>query len=64
MGKVQTWSMNKKEGTIENVYVPDIKNARMLAFDWLGQCLYWAGKANTVRESCSLKNKNKKLKSV
>lgn len=40
--------MNKKEGTTENSYVPDIKNARMLAFDWLGQCLYWAGKANTV----------------
>lgn len=48
MGKVQTWSMNKKEGTTENSYVPDIKNARMLAFDWLGQCLYWAGKANTI----------------
>ncbi|XP_015714246.1 proto-oncogene tyrosine-protein kinase ROS isoform X2 [Coturnix japonica] len=48
MGKVQTWSMNKKEDTTENVYLPDIKNARMLAFDWLGQCLYWVGKANTI----------------
>ncbi|NXC43638.1 ROS1 kinase, partial [Penelope pileata] len=48
MGKVQTWSMNKREDTNENVYVSDIRNARMLAFDWLGQYLYWAGKANTI----------------
>ncbi|OXB76494.1 UNVERIFIED_CONTAM: hypothetical protein H355_014538 [Colinus virginianus] len=48
MGKVETWSLNKKEGTVENTYIPDIKNARMLAYDWLGQCLYWAGKANTI----------------
>ncbi|XP_074718456.1 proto-oncogene tyrosine-protein kinase ROS [Strix uralensis] len=48
MGKVQTWSLNKREGIPENTYVSDIRNARMLAFDWLGQCLYWAGKANTI----------------
>ncbi|XP_010003164.1 PREDICTED: proto-oncogene tyrosine-protein kinase ROS [Chaetura pelagica] len=48
MGKVQTWSLNKKEGNTENTYVSDIRNARILAFDWLGQCLYWAGKANTI----------------
>ncbi|XP_075353451.1 proto-oncogene tyrosine-protein kinase ROS [Mycteria americana] len=48
MGEVQTWSLNKREGTIENTYVSDIRNARMLAFDWLGQYLYWAGKANTI----------------
>ncbi|NWX24129.1 ROS1 kinase, partial [Aegotheles bennettii] len=48
MGEVQTWSLNKKEGTTENTFVSDIRNARMLAFDWLGQCLYWAGKANTI----------------
>lgn len=48
MGKVQTWSLNKREDTTENIYISDIRNARMLAFDWLGQCLYWAGKANTV----------------
>ncbi|KAM9240253.1 proto-oncogene tyrosine-protein kinase ROS [Leptosomus discolor] len=48
MGKVQTWSLNKREDTTENTYVSDIRNARMLAFDWLGQCLYWAGKANTI----------------
>uniref|UniRef100_A0A8C3BPL6 Tyrosine-protein kinase receptor n=1 Tax=Cairina moschata TaxID=8855 RepID=A0A8C3BPL6_CAIMO len=44
MGKVQTWSLNKRESTSENPYISDIRNARMLAFDWLGQCLYWAGK--------------------
>lgn len=48
MGEVQTCSLNKREGATENTYVSDIRNARMLAFDWLGQCLYWAGKANTV----------------
>ncbi|KAM6138202.1 proto-oncogene tyrosine-protein kinase ROS [Phoenicopterus ruber ruber] len=48
MGEVQTWSLKKREGTMENTYVSDIRNARMLAFDWLGQCLYWAGKANTI----------------
>ncbi|XP_063185801.1 proto-oncogene tyrosine-protein kinase ROS isoform X1 [Chroicocephalus ridibundus] len=48
MGEVQTWSLNKREGTTENTYVSGIRNARMLAFDWLGQCLYWAGKANTI----------------
>uniref|UniRef100_A0A8B9VWF5 Tyrosine-protein kinase receptor n=1 Tax=Anas zonorhyncha TaxID=75864 RepID=A0A8B9VWF5_9AVES len=44
MGKVQAWSLNKRESTAENPYISDIRNARMLAFDWLGQCLYWAGK--------------------
>ncbi|NXK04370.1 ROS1 kinase, partial [Herpetotheres cachinnans] len=48
MGEVQTWSLNKREGTTENTYISDVRNARMLAFDWLGQCLYWAGKANTI----------------
>ncbi|XP_014819892.1 PREDICTED: proto-oncogene tyrosine-protein kinase ROS [Calidris pugnax] len=48
MGEVQTWSLNKREVTTENTYVSDIRNARILAFDWLGQCLYWAGKANTI----------------
>ncbi|XP_040409330.1 proto-oncogene tyrosine-protein kinase ROS [Cygnus olor] len=48
MGKVQTWSLNKRESTTENPHISDIRNARMLAFDWLGQCLYWAGKANTI----------------
>uniref|UniRef100_A0A8C0V2A0 Tyrosine-protein kinase receptor n=1 Tax=Cyanistes caeruleus TaxID=156563 RepID=A0A8C0V2A0_CYACU len=44
MGEVQTWTLNKRKGTTENTYVSDVRNARMLAFDWLGQCLYWAGK--------------------
>uniref|UniRef100_A0A8C0ZF63 Tyrosine-protein kinase receptor n=1 Tax=Cyanistes caeruleus TaxID=156563 RepID=A0A8C0ZF63_CYACU len=48
MGEVQTWTLNKRKGTTENTYVSDVRNARMLAFDWLGQCLYWAGKANTI----------------
>ncbi|KAF4796561.1 hypothetical protein TURU_082759 [Turdus rufiventris] len=48
MGEVQTWTLNKGKGTTENTYVSDVRNARMLAFDWLGQCLYWAGKANTI----------------
>ncbi|OPJ73139.1 proto-oncogene tyrosine-protein kinase ROS [Patagioenas fasciata monilis] len=48
MGKVQTWSLSKREGTTENTYISDIRNARVLAFDWLGQCLYWTGKANTI----------------
>ncbi|NXC72157.1 ROS1 kinase, partial [Anhinga anhinga] len=48
MGQVQTWSLNRREDTTENTYVSDVRNARMLAFDWLGQCLYWAGKANTI----------------
>ncbi|XP_064364986.1 proto-oncogene tyrosine-protein kinase ROS isoform X3 [Dromaius novaehollandiae] len=48
MGEVLTWSLNRREGTTENTYVSDIRNARQLAFDWLGQCLYWAGKANTI----------------
>ncbi|NXE10719.1 ROS1 kinase, partial [Lophotis ruficrista] len=48
MGEVQTWSLNKRECTTENTYLSDIRNARVLAFDWLGQCLYWAGKANTI----------------
>ncbi|XP_041873234.1 proto-oncogene tyrosine-protein kinase ROS [Corvus kubaryi] len=48
LGEVQTWTLNKRKGTTENTCVSDIRNARMLAFDWLGQCLYWAGKANTI----------------
>ncbi|KFO11050.1 Proto-oncogene tyrosine-protein kinase ROS, partial [Balearica regulorum gibbericeps] len=48
MGEVQTWLLNEREGTTENTYVSDVRNARVLAFDWLGQCLYWAGKANTI----------------
>ncbi|XP_009680007.2 proto-oncogene tyrosine-protein kinase ROS isoform X4 [Struthio camelus] len=48
MGEVLTSSLNRREGTTENNYVSDIRNARLLAFDWLGQCLYWAGKANTI----------------
>ncbi|NXU48486.1 ROS1 kinase, partial [Turnix velox] len=48
MGEIQSWSLNKREATTENTHVSDIRNARKLAFDWLGQCLYWAGKANMV----------------
>ncbi|NXM66645.1 ROS1 kinase, partial [Serilophus lunatus] len=48
VGEVQTWSLNKRKGTSENTFVSDVRNARMLAVDWLGQCLYWAGKANTI----------------
>ncbi|NXX41808.1 ROS1 kinase, partial [Tricholaema leucomelas] len=48
MGEVQSWSLNKKEGTMENPSVPDVRNARSLAFDWLGWCLYWASKSNTI----------------
>ncbi|NWR30243.1 ROS1 kinase, partial [Tachuris rubrigastra] len=48
MGEVQTWSLNKRKGTTDNTYVPGVRDARMLAFDWLGKCLYWAGKANTI----------------
>ncbi|KAF2987188.1 hypothetical protein EK904_012124, partial [Melospiza melodia maxima] len=48
MGQVQTWTLNKRKGTNGNTYVSDVRHARMLAFDWLGQCLYWAGKANTI----------------
>ncbi|NXR03151.1 ROS1 kinase, partial [Sagittarius serpentarius] len=48
MGEVQTWSLSRREGTTENIYVSDVSNARMLAFDWLGQCLYWAGKTNMI----------------
>ncbi|NXX83464.1 ROS1 kinase, partial [Urocolius indicus] len=48
MGEIQTWSWKETEGTSENTYVSDIRNAKILAFDWLGQCLYWAGKANTI----------------
>ncbi|NXF04409.1 ROS1 kinase, partial [Smithornis capensis] len=48
MGEVQIWSLNKRKGTTENTYVSDVRNAKMLAFDWLGQRLYWAGKANTI----------------
>ncbi|XP_053919711.1 proto-oncogene tyrosine-protein kinase ROS isoform X1 [Cuculus canorus] len=48
MGEVQTWSLNKREGTTENTYISGIRNARVLAFDWLGQFFYWAGKANTI----------------
>ncbi|NWS71263.1 ROS1 kinase, partial [Crotophaga sulcirostris] len=48
MGEVQMWSLSKREGTTENTYVSHIRNARVLAFDWLGQFLYWAGKANTI----------------
>lgn len=61
MGEVQTWSLNKRQGTTEKTYISDIRNARMLAFDWLSQCLYWAGKANTVSIVALLKRK-KKLK--
>ncbi|NXP70849.1 ROS1 kinase, partial [Ramphastos sulfuratus] len=48
MGEAQSWSWNKKEGTMENTYVPDVRNARTLALDWLGWCLYWASKSNTI----------------
>lgn len=57
MGEVQTWTLNKGKGTTESTYVSDVRNARMLAFDWLGQCLYWAGKANTVGIAAFLKRK-------
>lgn len=57
MGEVQAWTLNKRKGTTENTYVSDVRNARMLAFDWLGQCLYWAGKANTVGIAAFLKRK-------
>uniref|UniRef100_A0A8C6JN91 Tyrosine-protein kinase receptor n=1 Tax=Melopsittacus undulatus TaxID=13146 RepID=A0A8C6JN91_MELUD len=56
MGEVQTWSLNKREATTRNTYVSDIRNARMLAFDWLGQCLYWAGKANTIYRKSLLRD--------
>ncbi|XP_061846106.1 proto-oncogene tyrosine-protein kinase ROS [Colius striatus] len=48
MGKVQTWSWRETEDISENSYVSGIRNARILALDWLGQCLYWAGTANTI----------------
>lgn len=57
MGQVQTWTLNKRKGTNENTYVSDVRNARMLAFDWLGQCLYWAGKANMVGIAAFFKRK-------
>lgn len=57
MGEVQIWTLNKRKGINENTYVSDVRNARMLAFDWLGQCLYWAGKANTVGIASFLKRK-------
>lgn len=57
MGEVQTWTLNKRKDTTENTYVSDVRNARMLALDWLGQCLYWAGKANTVGRAAFLKRK-------
>ncbi|XP_061222174.1 proto-oncogene tyrosine-protein kinase ROS isoform X2 [Neopsephotus bourkii] len=56
MGEVQTWSLNKREATTRNTYVSDIRNARILAFDWLGQCLYWAGKANTIYRKSLLRD--------
>ncbi|NXG50631.1 ROS1 kinase, partial [Psilopogon haemacephalus] len=48
MGQVQSWSFNNKERSTESTYVPDVRNARILAFDWLGRCLYWASKSNTI----------------
>ncbi|KAM6126888.1 LOW QUALITY PROTEIN: proto-oncogene tyrosine-protein kinase ROS [Pterocles gutturalis] len=48
MEEVQTWSLNQGKGTTENTYLSDIRNARVLAFDWLGHCLYWAGTANLI----------------
>uniref|UniRef100_A0A672TNW2 Tyrosine-protein kinase receptor n=1 Tax=Strigops habroptila TaxID=2489341 RepID=A0A672TNW2_STRHB len=56
MEEVQTWSLNKREATTSNTYVSDVRNARMLAFDWLGQCLYWAGKANTIYRKSLLRD--------
>lgn len=64
MGEVQTWSLNKREDTTENIYISDVRNARMLAFDWLGRCLYWAGKANTVGIVALLERKKITLKST
>lgn len=63
MGEVQTWTLNKRKGTTENTYVSDVRNARMLAFDWLGRCLYWAGKANTVG-TAALPKRKKSCKST
>ncbi|XP_006026224.1 proto-oncogene tyrosine-protein kinase ROS isoform X2 [Alligator sinensis] len=48
IGEVHMWSLSRRAPAIVNSPLSDIKKARILAFDWLGQCLYWAGKANTI----------------
>lgn len=68
MGEVQTWSLNKRGGVPLRVLtylriLTYVRNARMLAFDWLGQCLYGDGKANMVG-IVALLRKKKNLKST
>ncbi|EMP38631.1 Proto-oncogene tyrosine-protein kinase ROS [Chelonia mydas] len=47
-GEVHMWSLSRRAGAIVKFHISDIRKARILAFDWLGQYLYWAGKANTI----------------
>ncbi|CAM2111842.1 proto-oncogene tyrosine-protein kinase ROS [Caretta caretta] len=47
-GEVHMWSLTRRAGAIVKFHISDIRKARILAFDWLGQYLYWAGKANTI----------------
>uniref|UniRef100_K7FQ85 Tyrosine-protein kinase receptor n=1 Tax=Pelodiscus sinensis TaxID=13735 RepID=K7FQ85_PELSI len=47
-GEVHMWSLSRTTGAIEMSHISDIRKARIVAFDWLGQYLYWAGKANMI----------------
>ncbi|OCT80310.1 proto-oncogene tyrosine-protein kinase ROS-like [Xenopus laevis] len=44
-GHVDIWEMNSSNSAIN---IPDIKRAGPLAFDWIGQSIYWADQFNTM----------------
>uniref|UniRef100_A0A8C8SKB0 Tyrosine-protein kinase receptor n=1 Tax=Pelusios castaneus TaxID=367368 RepID=A0A8C8SKB0_9SAUR len=43
-GDVHMWSLTRRVGAIDKSQISDIRKARIVAFDWLGHYLYWAGK--------------------
>lgn len=46
-GDVYVWLLNGTDIS-ENYHISNIAGAGALAFDWLGQFLYWAGKTYVV----------------
>ncbi|XP_072621568.1 proto-oncogene tyrosine-protein kinase ROS isoform X2 [Vulpes vulpes] len=52
-GDVYMWLLNGTDIS-ENYHIPNISGAGALAFDWLGQFLYWAGKTYVIQRQSLL----------
>uniref|UniRef100_A0A8C0RK70 Tyrosine-protein kinase receptor n=1 Tax=Canis lupus familiaris TaxID=9615 RepID=A0A8C0RK70_CANLF len=52
-GDVYVWLLNGTDIS-ENYHIPNISGAGALAFDWLGQFLYWAGKTYVIQRQSLL----------